>query len=210
MKKAFQFLTIALLVIGSQACKNSKKATSESVKIEDAKEAAAPVKEAKPVKENAEPVVQENEGPSRPVPRYADSLFFRIDRTPCFGQCPTYTVNIYQSGHAQMEGKKFFDYEGFFATKFSEDELIRIEKMAIESGYAKMNHVYDAPVTDLPSTTTILQTEQIHQWVYNRMNAPDELRKFEREMETIIKDKQWSPRKKGQSEGKSKGGDQPE
>jgi len=73
-----------------------------------------------------------------------------------------------------------------------------------------MNHVYDAPVTDLPSTTTILQTEQIHQWVYNRMNAPDELRKFEREMETIIKDKQWSPRKKGQSEGKSKGGDQPE
>ena len=204
MKKALQIIVIALFVLASQACKNSKKTTAENVKVEDAKEVTAPVME------QAEPVTVENEKPSRPAPRYADSLFFRIDRTPCFGQCPTYTVNIYQSGHAQMEGKKFFDYEGFFATKFSEDELIRIEKMAIEYGYAKMDHVYDAPVTDLPSTTTILRTEKIQQWVYNRMNAPDELRTFEREMETMIKDKQWKQRQKGQGEGKTKGGGEPE
>ena len=85
--------------------------------------------------------------------------------------------------------------------------MIQIEKLALKYGYQKMDHVYDGPVTDLPSTTTIVNTESMNNWVYNRFNSPDELRSFERDMETMIKDKQWKPSAKGG--GKNKG-DNPE
>lgn len=181
--------------LSASSCKNSKKSVdSTDTEIDVAQSKQAP--EAKSEPKDLAPVEQEinqEVKPQRKAPSYPDSLFFRMERTPCFGQCPTYTVNIYASGWALMEGKQFFDYTGFYTTKFSESDLIQIEKLAMMNGYPKMENVYDAPVTDLPSTTTIVQSENINHWVYNRMNSPDELRNFEREMETRIKDKQWKP-----------------
>lgn len=210
--KYFLLLFIsAFFVLNS--CKNSQKAENASkeealTQIEEVKqqEKDATLKEEVAEEPVAEVKPKEKAKPERPAPKYPDTLVFRIDRTPCFGQCPTYTVNIYQSGWALMEGKQFFDYEGFYTTKFTEEDLIQIERLAQKFGYDKMDHVYDAPVTDLPSTTTIVNTESMNHWVYNRMNSPDELRTFEREMETMIKDKQWKPSAKG---GHKKG-DMPE
>jgi hypothetical protein len=188
-------VAVMALAMSAVSCKNSKKTTDSTdtnIKVEKTTQAPDGNSDRKEVAAKPQEVKQEAKA-ERPAPKYPDSLFFRIERTPCFGQCPTYTVNIYSSGWALMEGKQFFDYTGFYTTKFSESELIQIEKLAMMNGFPKMDHVYDAPVTDLPSTTTIVQSENINHWVYNRMNSPDELRTFEREMETRIKDKQWKP-----------------
>jgi len=186
MKKALLFWAICSL--GFVACKNNKKAASStaavivendlSVKSDDVSEA-----------ETEEAVAPEDV--AKYEPKVADSIYFMMQRTPCFGQCPVYTIRIYQSGNAYLEGKRFFDYEGWFKTKFSESEMIQIKTWASEAGYWKMDHVYDAPVTDLPSTTTALKTDSQYHWVYNRMNSPDELRAFERNIETLIKDQDW-------------------
>ncbi len=179
-------------------CKNSKK-TAEKAEAE--KEESQDNISQEVMSENAESKVmaesdriqkQETAEVDRPAPVFPDSLYFRMDRTPCFGQCPVYTVNIYRSGWALLEGRQFFDFEGTYTTKFNEEELDRIQKMAKDIGYAKLRHVYDAPVTDLPSSTTIVNSQDVQHWVYNRMNVPDELRNFELEMETMIKDKQWT------------------
>jgi hypothetical protein len=207
---------IVFLVILATACKNGEKAGNPSQdsaleKAENAKKKESAVKDEE-ASSKAEVIEAPKEQakqtkPERPAPNYPDTLVFRMDRTPCFGQCPTYTINIYQSGWSLLEGKQFFDYEGFYTTKFTEEDLIQIENLALKYGYQKMDHVYDGPVTDLPSTTTIVNTESMNNWVYNRFNSPDELRSFERDMETMIKDKQWKPSAKGG--GKNKG-DTPE
>ena len=213
--RIFGAVLITSLLVVSTSCKNSQKAENASKeealeKIDQAKKEQVAVKSEAPVSKPVEQVrPKEQAKPERPVPRYPDTLVFRMQRTPCFGQCATYTVNIYQSGWALLEGKQFFDYIGFYTTKFTEEDLIQIEKLAQKFGYDKMDHVYDAPVTDLPSTTTIVNTESMNNWVYNRMNSPDELRSFEREMETMIKDKQWTPSAKGGGK-EAGGGDVPE
>ena len=35
-----------------------------------------------------------------------DSLFVTLERTPCFGKCPVYTVSIYNKGFVRFIGKK--------------------------------------------------------------------------------------------------------
>lgn len=187
MKKALLFLAICSLSLS--ACKNSKKAQADSNAEASTEITIAAMPQVPEAPES--PEQSRTEDISKYEPKIADSLYFMMQRTPCFGQCPVYTIRIYQSGNAYLEGKRFFDYEGWFKTKFSESEMIQIKTWANEAGYWKMDHVYDAPVTDLPSTTTALKTDEQYHWVYNRMNSPDELRTFERNIETLIKDQDW-------------------
>jgi len=34
-----------------------------------------------------------------------DSLFVSLSRTPCYGRCPIYKLDIYDSGYSEYEGK---------------------------------------------------------------------------------------------------------
>ncbi len=199
MKNLLILPMIALVAFSS--CKNNQKSTDKSAaRVEKSKaekkeiatadyEAAESVDQAAPV----EPKQQVDL--SKYQPEYAENLFLRFKRTPCLGKCPVYEVNVYLDGHAVMEAKQNFDYAGYYQTGFTEDHIDRILKLANDHGFFKMDHVYDAPVTDLPSTTTIIKSENGTHWTYHRMNAPDDLRELETELETFIKDLQWYPYK---------------
>lgn len=182
-----------LLLTGSQvACKDSRKAAGPA-EAAPRVVAAVPAENAASTEPRRPEEQEQRDAAQRHKPEYPDSLFLRIHKTPCFGQCPIYRVDIYRSGGAYLEGERFFVYEGIFKTRFSEAEMARIVQIAEQYNYFSFDHVYDAPVTDLPSTTTVLRTGEREHWVYNRMNSPDELRAFERELEAIIKAKEWEP-----------------
>lgn len=173
---------VLALIVALPACKHGKNALKAEKTGAKSEVAVAPdiAEEERAVDE------------SKYQPLISDSLFFKMERTPCFGQCPVYSINIYQSGYAELEGRRFFDYVGTFKTRFSESEMVQIKEWANAANYWQLKHVYDAPVTDLPSTTTVLIIDKAANWVYNRMNAPDGLREFETNAEVLIKDKQWS------------------
>jgi hypothetical protein len=212
MKRLFVLLLASTMAFG--ACKSKKKATenatAEKSKVAVMAESAKASQEPKAqVEEPAEELKSTGEhgtwGTTKDVksyePKIPDDLFFGMYRSPCFGQCPVYNIDIKMSGEALLEGKKFFDYEGFHVTKFSEESMQRIMALAEQYGYFSFDNVYDAGVTDVPSTLTILRTDASVHWVYDRMNAPEDLRKFETEVETIIKDQMWHRRDdKGQPE----------
>lgn len=205
MNKILILPLIAVLMLSG--CKNKEKATEKkSAKVEASKEkkiavATADYEAAAEVEESPVPAeIKQEVDISKYQPKYSENLYFRFKRTPCFGQCPTYEVNVYRDGHAVLEGKAHFDYQGYYQTSFTEDQLNRLLALAKQYGFFEFDHVYDAPVTDLPSTTTIIQAEGATNWVYHRMNAPDELRTLETELETFIKDLQWYPYKPEKSQ----------
>lgn len=194
MKKFFiAFIGISLLAF---SCKNKEKVT-KTTHVEEGE-----------IEVVTEEVTQEDEQPkitaedlARFKPKVADSLYFLKQTTPCFGQCPVYTFKVFQSGIAVLEGKKFFDYEGVFETRLNEDQLNQILHWAEEVAYFELEHVYDAPITDIPSSTTGLYLDDRSNWVYNRANSPEELRIFERNIEMMIKDLQWKPSKRAAKDG---------
>lgn len=196
MKKLFiLFIGVATLVA---SCKNKEKVAT-TTHVEEGK-----ITEVKGVEVNESQIEEEKvitEDLAKYQPKVADSLYFIKYTSPCFGQCPVYRFEVYQSGFAVLEGQKFFDYEGVFQTVLNEDQLIQIKKWALEVDYFNLKNVYDAPITDIPSSTTGLYLEDKSNWVYNRANSPEELKQFERNIEMLIKDLQWKPSKRASKNG---------
>ncbi|MEQ9187474.1 MAG: DUF6438 domain-containing protein [Cryomorphaceae bacterium] len=125
-------------------------------------------------------------------PTIGENQFFGMYRSPCFGQCPIYNIDIDLQGHAVLEGKRFFDYIGFFEADFSAETMQQMIDLANKYGYFGFEHSYDANVTDVPSVLTILRSGDNVHWVYDRMGAPEGLHAFERDMEDIIKQQRWT------------------
>ena len=190
-----------ILVLFSVGCKNSRKSTEgklpEITKKESvASEVAAEEEvshEDEVTESSSEDLAKKAEDNKRHQPYIKESMFFGMYRSPCFGQCPVYNLDIDTAGHAVIGAKRFFDFEGFHDATLTAEQMKFIVDKAKQTNYFSYDHVYDAPVTDIPSTLTILQTSSECQWVYNRLNAPEELRTFESEMDAFIRSLDWKP-----------------
>lgn len=124
-----------------------------------------------------------------------DSLFASIERTPCFGRCPTYSVKIYKSGYVIYEGIRFVDKLGTYSTRISEREIQAIINKANEIGYFELNEVYDSPVTDLPSTITYLSVNGQKKRIKDRVSGPEKLREYEKIFDGIFENLEWKETK---------------
>ncbi len=197
-------IIVVLMAVSLVACKNGKKSkaaqaetTAQSTPASKTEANTTEVKEDNAQQEEVvsnealEANAQSNEEQHKPA--MAEDAFFIMQRTPCFGQCPVYSLEIKQNGAAYLDGIRNYDFEGMHVAKLTEYQVEQIRALADKFGYYDFNHVYDAPVTDLPSVTTAIQNRDGMHWVYNRMEAPDALNQFQIEVETLIKDLQWSP-----------------
>lgn len=82
----------------------------------------------------------------------ADSLVAYLERTPCFGRCPYYSISIYRSGYVVYEGKKDVEKMGRFFTWLSKETLKEMGETALKAGYFDLNDEYRNPhLTDFPT-----------------------------------------------------------
>lgn len=192
-------LAVIVFLIG---CKNAKKSAEKSDQ-QAANTEVAPAVAPSDDTEIAEEAEDQYNAPDsiamkaaqidRHRPYIIASMYFGMYRSACYGQCPVYNLDIDTAGRAVIEAKRFFDFEGFHETQLTPAQMQFIEDKALETGYFSFDHVYDANVTDLPSTLTILQTDSELHWVYDRLNAPKELRRFESEIDAFIRTLDWKP-----------------
>ena len=190
-------LLLSVVAIG---CKGKEKAPEASSAVSTVEKAVAPE-----VVPNPDSEVQVSaEETSQETPRYnktlPDSLFASIERTPCFGRCPTYKVMIFKSGYATYEGKRFAVREGFFQSRFTRAEMDQIKKEADAIGYYQLKNEYDGPITDIPATFTAVDFGKGIKSVKNRYEAPDELRNYEKFLDRLIEERNWKSAEKPQSQ----------
>lgn len=138
-----------------------------------------------------EPSIQEQSSTGSKVGK-SDSLFASLDRGFCFGPCPVYKVEIYQSGYAVYTGKANTEMTGIYTTRFSKEQLNSLTKVAKEINYTSLNDVYDSPVTDLPSHTTSIVIDGKRKEVKRRHNYPESILKFEEQIDKIIAETKWT------------------
>ncbi len=192
-KTTMKYLIILCLSISCLfACKSKKKASRE-----ENVETKAQVAETTPIEENA---ASETYAMSKEEEKeYAiiqstlsDSVFAQIQRTSCFGRCPTYTLTVYQSGYTTYFGKRWVEKEGWYATKVGDEVKEKLMKMANEISYFELNNFYDNPgITDLPSTITSMKGAEGFQTVVSRYETPKELITFERYFDSLFEKLKW-------------------
>lgn len=181
-------LSICMLNVG---CKSTKQQTEKVPNLPAGRQGSEPeysvrtLNPAQPIKISI-PKLRFPEIPDR-----GDSLFASIERTPCYGRCPTYSISIYKSGYVIYEGIRFVDRLGTYSTRISEKKIQNIINKANEIGYFELEEIYDSPVTDLPSTITYLSVNGQIKRIKDRVRGPEVLKEYEKYFDNVFEDMEW-------------------
>lgn len=108
-----------------------------------------------------------------------------MQRTPCFGTCPVYTVRIFDDGLVEYTGTRFVKVAG--------DQSWRIEPAAVralfadidKAGFFEMRDEYTAPVTDHATTYVTVQSGARRKSVTDYFNAPPALKEIEQRIDDV-------------------------
>lgn len=201
MKAIVSLLFAGLLVI--TACNGSKKTQdSTDTAVPKSTETAEAVQPDPPKVASAPEIPEGSLTPPVPIeiPDYTkklvDSLYVSIERTPCFGRCPTYKLSVFQSGYATLKVKNWVEglENGLYSAQVSKEEMDLIREKADAINYYKLPNEFDGPITDIPSTFTAVNFDGRKKSIRDRYDSPDTLREFERFLDTLLlKGKDWKP-----------------
>jgi hypothetical protein len=126
-----------------------------------------------------------------------DSLFVTLERTPCFGHCPSYKIEIYFKGYVVYHGYNYVDRIGDYYTVVPVDKLKELFNYAKEIRYFNLKDSYINPsISDFPTTITSMQVKGERKTILDGHNeTPSELIFFEKMIDDMFKDTQWKPLK---------------
>lgn len=102
-----------------------------------------------------------------------------FEKTICFGTCPIYKATIYADGSVDYYGEKYVKNIGYKHFKLSQFDINEIIDKINQINFMNLNDVYDASVTDVPTTyITLYKNNMIVKKVKARFGYPDDLDKL--------------------------------
>ena len=117
-----------------------------------------------------------------------ENRLLSIRKTPCFGDCPVYDLNIDKEGNVIYNGIQYVIEEGKREFKLSDVELKKLTEMLNTGNFDSFKDEYDNPrITDLASTFITYNGKQIKIRLWN--DIPDELINVHEYVEGILLDK---------------------
>ena len=82
----------------------------------------------------------------------SDSLVAYLEKSPCFGRCPTFTFSVYRSGYVVYDGKTNVPNIGKYYSWLTHQQLVDMGKKAEEAGFFELNDEYrNLHLTDFPT-----------------------------------------------------------
>lgn len=122
-----------------------------------------------------------------------DSLVFSIGRTPCFGTCKAYWINVYRSGYATFSGNSNVEKIGPHEGWVGQDTIVMLINEAYRIGFFELEDIYDGPVTDLPSMTIQVVANDKDKKVTGRVGTPAKLKNFGKLADELLFPVAWIP-----------------
>ena len=147
---------------------------------------AVSCKQTKPAIENST-LDSDTSTPKNEIP-VKESLFLTMERTPCFGKCPSYKLTIFNTGNVVYEGFTFAKKEGKHTKKLSKIQLTEIQDKIESINLFEMNDKYDSQITDIPSTILFVVYKGKKKKILDRVGGPDELKKLEKLIDFLVID----------------------
>ncbi|HNQ12369.1 MAG TPA: DUF6438 domain-containing protein [Bacteroidia bacterium] len=123
-----------------------------------------------------------------------DSLLISMERSPCFGKCAVYKMELYRSGFAYYKGIKDAPLKGYHTSMVSKDEIETFINTMEEAGYFKMENQYINPhITDIPTVRMYIRSGDKKKMIEIRTDEyPDELRSMDQFMDRWIHGLNWN------------------
>jgi hypothetical protein len=123
-------------------------------------------------------------------------LLASIERTPCFGACPTYKISIYNNGYVVYEGKQHVKNIGLFSSRLDSSKVNEIKDFIEKNKILDMNDEYKNPrIADYPGTFTEASLNGKYKHILEMdPQAPKQLKDFEKFLDSFFTDETvWLP-----------------
>lgn len=106
-----------------------------------------------------------------------------LRRTPCFGSCPVFAVEVWSDGQVTWQGEKNVARLGAYTAHVPAAWIAELMQEAEQSGFFQLANHYPTngrPVPDLPETILTLRRGNAEHHVTDNADAPLGLLRFER------------------------------
>ena len=117
----------------------------------------------------------------------------RMDRTACFGKCPTYYVEVQSNGMASFHGIRFTENDGIWEKQLSAADCQKLMRKFEAVKVDTCADRYEAMVTDLPSINYVFRyAGGTAKNIQNASYGPQFLNTLAREIDELTRvDKTW-------------------
>lgn len=112
-----------------------------------------------------------------------------VERTPCFGECPIYTMTLdSKEGRLHYQGERFTEPTGEVEKELPAEELDSLRLMLDAHNFTALDSAYDDEhVADLPATIITLRIAELdyRKRVRGRVDAPADFEAIEAYLERV-------------------------
>ncbi|GAB4145621.1 MAG: hypothetical protein OHK0017_05400 [Patescibacteria group bacterium] len=120
------------------------------------------------------------------------SVEITIERQPCFGYCPVYSVTINGSGEVIYKGTANVKVTGEQKSQISKEEVKKLVEEFKKADYFNLKDEYTANVSDVPTTITSLKLNGKSKRIIDYYNAPESLKALESKIDETVNVQQWT------------------
>jgi len=127
----------------------------------------------------------------------------KYKKTPCYGKCPIYEVEVYTDGYITYNGKNFVEKIGAYETKISAEEVKALKQRFFDINFLELSNEYPISgpkIADLPSTIIDFRVGDMIKHVSDKHDAPKKLKELEKWVETYFDGLKWTKNNKDQND----------
>ncbi|QLH06141.1 DUF6438 domain-containing protein [Nitrosopumilus ureiphilus] len=110
-----------------------------------------------------------------------DNIMITMERHPCFGPCPAYSLTIHGNGTVDYDGFSFVNPLGKKTIHISPDTVAELVGRFYEIDYFLLDDRYESPVDDSSAVSTTITIGNYSKSVYNyAKKGPEKLQSLEK------------------------------
>ncbi len=119
-----------------------------------------------------------------------------LERQPCFGFCPVYTLTIHADGRVEYNGTEYVEVTGPQTANIDPADVQALANTLVQGGYMEFEDAYVTQnSTDMPYVITSITfadgtTKRIEHY-YGDESAPEELTQLEKLIDDTANVTQW-------------------
>jgi TonB family protein len=104
--------------------------------------------------------------------------YIKIERTPCFGRCPVYSIEIMSNGKIKYEGKRNVEKLGILNYKVSPQKVKNIFAYIEKNKISSLKNKYEQIASDLPRLNMTFLIAKKAKTILNAEAGPDYLQEI--------------------------------
>lgn len=142
--------------------------------------------------------IREQELPEKhlPMPQVPLSqVHIVLERTGCFGTCPSYKIDLHGDGQVVYVGRGYVDVEGKHAYRVPTEDVAKLVESLRTKDLWSMRPAYRAHITDNPTYVVTIDlggnVHRIEDYVGEAAGMPAVVTEFENEVDKVARSGMW-------------------